>query len=153
MSDDTIIRTIHGVECIVTIRTRYVTLCICGKHHHFHGRNVPEVELLLWNWLHRRPRYKTDMRDIEQDMRDLLRIIRLPSEPIRVSAGHIKPTGRDTWIVRRSMDGEGRHKLYFGAHHNIHAAKRASIRLCQIINEEIKVRNALLSVNESSSLQ
>ena len=150
--DITTIEIIHGLECIITQRPRYVLLCVRGRRIEFHGRNREEVALLLWNYLHRRARYKSETRDIEADIREMLQLIRLPKEPVRISAGHIKPGRgrRESWLVVRCI-GHHDGRVYFGTYFNIHAAKAASIRLCKIINEEIENRNAVLSANKRST--
>ena len=149
MIADANIRTVHGVECIVAIHPRYVVLTTTRMRHEFRGRNEDEVRIQLFNWLHRKPRMKTDgPRDIETDARELLQTIRLPPQPVRESSGHYRRSScrRESWHVSRDLTIShwDRVSIYFGSYRSEHLAKAASIRLCQIINEEIEKRNSQL---------
>jgi len=155
MIAETNVRTVHGTECIVAIFPRYVVLTTIRLRQEFRGRSVEEVEIQLWNWLHRRARLKSDgPRNVEDDVRELLRTIRLPEKPIRVSAGHYRRSRcrRESYRIERDITISHWDRVYihFGTYHSEHMAKRASVRLCEIINEEIESRNQQLCPRKPS---
>lgn len=136
-----------GLRCIVDKRPRYVIVSVCGYRHDVSARSLDEARLLLSNWLRRKPRKKTQRLRREEEIRELLRLMRLPGAPVKVSPSHVRHARTGRYIVRRSMGGDGRSKLYFGTYLLREDAEQASKQLCRIINEEIRKRNELLSVN------
>ena len=134
--------TIQGKPCIVVSTKNRVTITLrTGNRQSFAGKTAPEAELQLWNYLHRKPKRRGDAGITEADIMSILGSLDMPKQHIRISAGHIHqhPVYSTSWTVRRSIGEEG--KIYFGTYRNEHAAKAASIRLCELINQEIDRRH------------
>ena len=132
---------IHGTRCIVTIAKKKAEIAMCtGSRQRFCGKTRAEAELQLWNYLHCRPRMRGETSITEEHVKALLRTLDMPEERVRISSEHYKQNQvyRNSFAVRRSIGMDG--KIYFGTYHNEHAAKAASIRLCELINEEIDRR-------------
>ena len=112
-----------------------------GSRRKFRGKNKSEAELQLWNYLHCRPIMRGEAAITEERVKALLGTLDMPECHVRISSGHYKqnPVYRESFTVRRSIGVDG--KIYFGTYHNEHAAKAASIRLCELINEEIDRRH------------
>lgn len=139
---------IHGKPCQVIERNRFTTLAVPGFRNDFHGRNLLESSLLLKAWVDQKPGKTAKKIDKEQEVRAYLRLFQLPRKTIEVSGRHVIPTaGRrgTTWAVRRALCGNPTVKVYFGSYKTHHQAAQQSIRLCQIINEEIELRNRLVA--------
>lgn len=153
--------TFFGINCMVETRPRCIIITTSRpRRHEITARTIEEGVYLLDQWLHQRPRSKTrhgqQNQQLEDAVRESLRIMRLPNHPIPITGRHVVASGKGgltRYIVRRTMDGHGRLKLYFGSYASMHAAARASVRLCEIINEEIVQRQALLSVKNSKEQQ
>lgn len=134
--------TIQGKPCIVVSTKNRVTITLrTGNRQSFSGKTATEAELQLWNYLHRKPKRRGDAGITEAEIISLLGTLDMPKQHIRISAGHIyqHPIYPTSWTVRRSIGEEG--KIYFGTYRNEHAAKAASIRLCELINQEIDRRH------------
>ncbi|NTV02457.1 MAG: hypothetical protein HGB04_06680 [Chlorobiaceae bacterium] len=142
--------TLFGHRCLVEQKSRYVVLTVLRPRCEITGSSIEEAALLFWRRLHAKPRLMHDAKGIEADIREALKLMRLPKRAVPVTGRHViisKTGGRERYQVRRTMDGNGRTKLYFGSYATRHAAALASCRLCEIINKEIDARRAaLLSV-------
>ena len=133
---------IHSTRCIVSIIGRRVEIAMCaGSRRKFRGKNKAEAELQMWNYLHSKPTLKGESAITEERVKILLGTLDMPESHIRISSEHYKQNQiyTNSFTVRRSVGADG--KIYFGTYHNEHAAKSASIRLCELINEEIDRRH------------
>ena len=145
----TIEKTVHNVRCNITWSQKKVEITArCGGFVKFVGKTEQEAEMQLLNWINRRPRMRDEAAITEEYVKSLLGTLDMPKSHIRISSGHYKqnPVYRESFTVRRSIGADG--KIYFGTYHNEHAAKTASIRLCELINEEIDRR---IIVRESTA--
>ena len=145
-------KTIYGAKCIVAVMKNRVEISMCtGSKQRFNGKTNAEAELQLWNYLHMKPKMRGEAAVNEEEIKSLLSTLDMPKEHVKVNSGHYKQHAiyGKSYTVRRSIGTEG--KIYFGTYHNEHAAKAASIRLCELINEEIDrrhfVRKTLVDVN------
>jgi len=142
MNKDIKYKIIHGTRCTVTGTKNGVEIDMCvGAKQRFKGKNYIEAEQQMWNWMRHKPGKKGGGQEIEDETRKALSALDMPKEHIRVSDGYARqhPIYRSSWTVRRSLGHT--QKIYFGTYRNEHAAKAASIRLCELINEEVDKRH------------
>lgn len=148
--------TICGVKCFVEHGPRKVVITVTEpRRHEIEASDLKEGALLLGHWLYQRgaTRGKVDQHaHLEQSVRQALKLMRLPKDPVPISGRHVVPSSkgkRPRFVVRRAMYGHKDQKIYFGTYTTEHRAAEMSRRLCEIINEEIEVRARLLSLKVS----
>ncbi len=152
-NDKTELERLWGMDCVFVQKSKTVTLDVVGKNKGFEGKTKAEVVGKLWDWINHKPvkkLIKPLKRPAQFDtdsLRFALRDMELPSRPVKINPGHVyrSKCRRESYFVRRQIGATG--KIYFGTYHTRKEAERASVLLCNIINEEIRRRQTKHSLS------
>ncbi|NTV01920.1 MAG: hypothetical protein HGB04_03930 [Chlorobiaceae bacterium] len=135
-----------GMKCKIVEGTRYVELHLLDRHHVVREKSIERATIVLGHWLSRRGHLKSDVVDREVVIREMLRSIRLPAKPIKVTGSRWRrfTDGRIQVRIKIWNDGISKAYIAFGPASSVPDARKKSRRLCVIVNQEIARRNATI---------